>query len=115
MSSLRREPSRRVAIVAAGIVSPLGFGLGETVQGLRQAKNCVTPVKAFSVEKTRCKTAGQIDDAQLLARTKRGRREQRLHRASHMVSMALGELLEQAGNFKPEIAIVGTTSGGMSF
>jgi 3-oxoacyl-[acyl-carrier-protein] synthase II len=38
-----------------------------------------------------------------------------LHLASHMVITALADLLEAAPGFRPEIAIVGTTSGGMSF
>jgi 3-oxoacyl-[acyl-carrier-protein] synthase II len=107
--------SRRVAIVATGIVSPLGFGLTETLQSLRQARDCVTPVTTFSVEKTRCKTAAQIDDGRLLQKPNRGRQGRRLHRASYMVITALAELLEHARKFEPEIAIVGTTSGGMSF
>src|SRR5205814_7550205 len=106
--------AKRVAIVAAGIVSPLGFGLAETLQSLRQARDCVTPVTAFPVDKTRCKTAAQIDDERLLSKAQR-RRDRRLHRASHMVIAALAELLEAAPEFPPEIAIVGTTSGGMSF
>jgi len=61
MKSEEQNP-RRVAIVAGGIVSPLGFGLTETLQSLQQGRDCVTPVTAFSVEKTRCKTAAQIDD-----------------------------------------------------
>src|SRR5213078_4797269 len=109
------KTSQRVAIVAAGIVSPLGFGLTETLQSLRQARDCVTPVAAFPVDKTRCKTAAQIDDERLLNRAQRSRRDRRLHRASHMVIAALAELLEAAPEFPPEIAIVGTTSGGMSF
>jgi 3-oxoacyl-[acyl-carrier-protein] synthase II len=109
------KTSRRVAIVAAGIVSPLGFGLTETLQSLRQARDCVTPVTAFSVEKTRCKTAAQIDDGRLLDKANRSRQSRRLHRASYMVMTALAELLERAREFEPEIAIVGTTSGGMSF
>ena len=109
------KTSRRVAIVAAGIVSPLGFGLTETLQSLRQARDCVTPVTAFSVEKTRCKTAAQIDDGRLLDKANRSRQDRRLHRASYMVRTALAELLERAREFEPEIAIVGTTSGGMSF
>ena len=109
------ETSQRVAIVAAGIVSPLGFGLTETLQSLRQARDCVTPVTAFSVEKTRCKTAAQIDDGRLLDKANRSRQDRRLHRASYMVRTALAELLERAREFEPEIAIVGTTSGGMSF
>ena len=106
---------RRVAIIAAGIVSPLGFGLTETLQSLQQGRDCVTPVTAFSVEKTRCKTAAQIDDGRLLSSANRRRRERRLHRASYMVMTALAELLEHAPDFVPEIAVVGTTSGGMSF
>jgi 3-oxoacyl-[acyl-carrier-protein] synthase II len=113
MNSEKQDP-RRVAVVAAGIVSPLGFGLTETLQSLRQARDCVTPVTAFSVDKTRCKTAAQIDDERLLNKAQR-RRDRRLHRASHMVIAALAELLEAAPEFPPEIAIVGTTSGGMSF
>src|SRR5438094_306315 len=109
------KTSQRVAIVAAGIVSPLGFGLTETLQSLRQAQDCVTPVTAFSVEKTRCKTAAQIDDGRLLDKANRSRQDRRLHRASYMVMTALAELLERAREFEPEIATVGTTSGGMSF
>src|SRR5881275_1396660 len=109
------QNSRRVAIVAAGIVSPLGFGLTETLQSLQQARDCVTPVTAFSVDKTRCKTAAQIDDRRLLDKANRSRQDRRLHRASYMVRTALAELLERAREFEPEIAIVGTTSGGMSF
>ena len=109
------KTSRRVAIVAAGVVSPLGFGLTETLQSLRQARDCVTPVTAFSVEKTRCKTAAQIDDGRLLDQANRSRQSRRLHRASYMVMTALAELLERSRKFEPEIAIVGTTSGGMSF
>jgi len=114
MNSEDKSP-RRVAIVAAGIVSPLGFGLTETLQCLQQAQDCVTPVTIFSVERTRCKTAAQIDDGRLLDKANRSRKDRRLHRASHMVMTALAELLEGAPEFEPEIAIVGTTSGGMSF
>ncbi|MGI9114267.1 MAG: beta-ketoacyl-[acyl-carrier-protein] synthase family protein, partial [Chthoniobacterales bacterium] len=81
----------------------------------RSARDCVTPVNAFDVSKTRCKTAAQIDDVRLLPRTAKSRRDRRLHRASHMVITALDELLQQAHDFTPEIAIVGTTSGGMTF
>ena len=114
MNSAKQDP-RRVVVVAAGIVSPLGFGLTETLQSLRQARDCVTPVTAFPVNKTRCKTAAQIDDERLLNKAQPSRRDRRLHRASHMVITALAELLEDAPEFPPEIAIVGTTSGGMSF
>jgi len=110
-----KQDLHRVAVVAAGIVSPLGFGSSETLHSLRQARDCVTPVTAFPVDKTRCKTAGQIDEERLLGTARRSRRNRRLHRASHMVITALAELLEDTPGFPPEIAIVGTTSGGMSF
>ena len=57
----------RVAITAAGVVSPLGFGLAETLESLRSARDCVTPIMRFSVAQCRCKTAGQVADARLLA------------------------------------------------
>src|SRR2546423_7634452 len=109
------QNTRRVGMVAGGLVSPLGFGLTETLQSLQQGRDCVMPVTTFSVEKTRCKTAAQIDDGRLLSKGNRRRRDRRLHRASYMVMTALAELLEHAPDFEPEIAIVGTTSGGMSF
>ncbi|HET7227594.1 MAG TPA: hypothetical protein VFJ55_03055, partial [Chthoniobacterales bacterium] len=65
MNSTKQEPLR-VAVVAAGIVSPLGFGSTETLQSLQQARDCITPVTAFPVDKTRCKTAGQIDEERLM-------------------------------------------------
>ncbi len=107
--------SKRVAIVGAGIVSPLGLGLTETLDSLRSGRDCVTPVTSFDVEKTRCKTAAQIDDARLLPGKTQRRRDRRLHRASHMVIAALDELRQQTKKFQPDIAIVGTTSGGMTF
>lgn len=112
--SANSSAPRRVAIVGAGIVSPLGLGSTETLHSLREGRDCVTLETAFDVEKTRCKTAGQIDDARLLPK-RENRRDRRLHRASHMVIAALDELLQQAEDFQPEIAIVGTTSGGMTF
>jgi len=105
----------RVAIVAAGIVSPLGFGLDETVESLRGARDCVTPVTQFNVDQCRCKTAGQVGDERLLAGRRNGRQTRRLHRASHMMIRALEEALSQDSQFEPDLTVIGTTSGGMSF
>ena len=44
-----KKASARVAVVAAGVVSPLGFGLAETLESLRKARDCVSPVTRFSV------------------------------------------------------------------
>ncbi len=104
----------RVAVVAAGVVSPLGFGLSETLDSLREARDCVNGVTRFSVTGCRCKTAGQLPDERLLERRYNGAHARRSHRASHMVIQALGEALTQEPQFKPELTVIGTTSGGMS-
>ncbi len=106
---------RRVVVVAAGIVSPLGFGLTETIASLRAGKDCVTPVGRFCVDACRCKTAGQVSDERLFADQQNDHKMQRLHRASRMIIFAMGEALEQTPQFQPELTVVGTTSGGMSF
>src|ERR1700731_1820662 len=91
----------RVAGGAVGIVSPLGFGLGETLISLRNAADCVTPVTRFDVSDCRCKTAAEIPDNRLLAPRQNGRKNGRLHRASHMMIAALAELFERDSEFKP--------------
>src|SRR5262249_5731777 len=104
----------QVAVVGAGIVSPLGFGLSASLDSLRAGRDCITPVTRFSVAQCRCKTAGQVSDEQLL-KQRSNRRRKRLHRAAYMMIHAVGEALRQAGEFKPELAVIGTTSGGMSY
>ncbi len=105
----------RVAVTAAGVVSPLGFGLVETLESLQSARDCVSPVMRFSVTECRCKTAGQVSDSRLRSSHAQLPRSGRLHRASHMMIEALQELLTQQPEFEPELAVVGTTSGGMSY
>ena len=114
----RRESTNnpaRVAVTAAGVISPLGFGLAETLESLRSAQECVTPVMRFSVTQCRCKTAGQVSDSRLLSSRPQIPRSERLHRASHMMIQALQELVTQQPEFEPELTVVGTTSGGMSY
>jgi 3-oxoacyl-[acyl-carrier-protein] synthase II len=110
-----RPNGARVAVVAAGIVSPLGFGLDETLAALREGRDCVSPVTSFPVEHCRCKTAGQVSDARLAGAGGHRPRPERLHRVAQMMIVALGEALAQAPGFQPELSIVGTTSGGMTF
>ena len=109
-----KKVSARVAVVAAGVVSPLGFGLTETLDSLRNSRDCVSPVTRFSVAQCRCKTAGQVPDDRLLAGRGEAPRSRRLHRASHMMIQALKEVLAQEPRFEPELTVIGTTSGGMS-
>src|SRR5205809_624545 len=114
-SATGKKDAALVAVVAAGVVSPLGFGLTETLDSLRSSRDCVSPVTRFSVAQCRCKTAGQVSDDRLLAGRGKARRSRRLHRASHMMIQALKEVLTQEPQFEPELTIIGTTSGGMSY
>jgi 3-oxoacyl-[acyl-carrier-protein] synthase II len=110
-----KSVSARVAVVAAGVVSPLGFGLSETLDSLREARDRITQVTRFSVAECRCKTAGQVPDERLLDQRFNGSRAQRLHRASYMLIRALAEAMTESPGFKPELTVIGTTSGGMSY
>jgi 3-oxoacyl-[acyl-carrier-protein] synthase II len=107
--------SARVAVVAAGVVSPLGFGMNETLDSLQSSQDCVTAVTRFSVAECRCKTAGQVPDDRLLAGLNKRLRAKRLHRASHMMIHALREATTQVPQFEPDLTVIGTTSGGMSY
>src|SRR5436309_14441911 len=114
-SSNRKNISARVGVVAAGVVSPLGFGLTETLDSLRNSRNCISPVTRFSVGQCRCKTAGQVSDDRLLATQAEVPRSHRLHRTSHMMIQALAEVVAQEPQFEPELTVIGTTSRGMSY
>src|SRR5205809_2810742 len=114
-SATGKKDAARVAVVAEGVISPLGFGLTETLDSLRKSRDCVSPVKRFSVAQCRCKTAGQVSDDRLLAGRGEAPRSRRLHRASHMMVQALKEVLAQEPRFEPELTVIGTTSGGMSY
>jgi 3-oxoacyl-[acyl-carrier-protein] synthase II len=114
-SSSRPANGARVAVVAAGMVSPLGFGLEETLEALRTAKDCVAEVTAFAVDRCRCHTAGQIPDLRLAEADRHQPHPERLHRVARMMILALREALDQSGDFEPELTVVGTTSGGMTF
>jgi 3-oxoacyl-[acyl-carrier-protein] synthase II len=114
-TSSRSPKPARVAVVAAGIVSPLGFGMEETLGSLRQGSDCVAPVTAFPVDRCRCQTAGQVSDTRLVEANRFLRHPERLHRVAQMMILALKEALAQADGFQPELTVMGTTSGGMTF
>ncbi len=112
------EPVRhQVAVTGIGVVSPLGFGAGETVAALRAGLDCVSPVARFDVSKCRCSTAGQVEESRLndlptgLPRRESGR----VHPSSRMMIGAINELCAQDAGFVPELVVIGTTSGGMTF
>ena len=99
-----------------GVVSPLGQGLKETARALREGRDGVRPVTAFDVSKTRCKTAGQAPDKlRFLLPIPTDRRKRPQHPASRMMIAAAQELQMADPKYTPELLIIGTTSGGMSF
>jgi 3-oxoacyl-[acyl-carrier-protein] synthase II len=102
----------QVAVVAAGVVSPLGLGMEATLAALQANKDCVSPVTGFDVARCRSKTAGQVSDERL---PRNGRKTERLHRASRLMMVVFEELFGQDPDFNPELTVIGTTSGGMSF
>jgi len=106
---------RRVFVTGLGIVSPLGPDSDSNLQSLLCARDAVTTVGSFDVSRTRCKTAGQIPDEWMKDAFPQRRSSSRLHRSARMVAMALREARESAKRPCPELLIVGTTSGGMSY
>ena len=104
-----------VAIVAAGIISPLGRGLEATLRNLRDGADCVTPVTEFDVASARCHIAGQVREEWVADIHDATRKTRRFHRASLMLIAAFRELRTQDANFSPEQMIIGATGGGMTF
>jgi 3-oxoacyl-[acyl-carrier-protein] synthase II len=102
---------RRVAVTAMGVVSPLGLGVAESEGALRAGRDGVTRVTAFDTEKCRCKTAGQVAPLPNVDVPD----WDRMHPSSHMMIHAAQQVFAAAPGFRPELMVIGTTSGGMSF
>lgn len=109
----RQRVERRVAITAAGIVSPLGIGLEENREALLCSRSGIGPVTGFDVSTCRSKTAGEVDEARLRASV--GGAAARFHRSSLMMIAAMREVMAGDALCEPEALVIGTTSGGMSF
>jgi 3-oxoacyl-[acyl-carrier-protein] synthase II len=128
MSESSEYKPRRVIVTAIGVISPLGSGATENAAALRVGRDGVRPVTTFDVSKTRSKAAGQVGmrndspncrpplvpgaAASPERETRQGRK---LHPASEMMIAAARELAAADPAFTPELAVIGTTSGGMSF
>jgi 3-oxoacyl-[acyl-carrier-protein] synthase II len=110
-----RERMNRVLVTGLGVISPLGADTRANLQSLLQGRDCVTSVESFDVTKTRCKTAGQIPDQWLEQILPAGRIANRLHRGARMAALALQEACRSAKGAEPELMVVGTTGGGMSY
>jgi 3-oxoacyl-[acyl-carrier-protein] synthase II len=105
----------RVLVTGLGVISPLGSDSGANLRSLLEGWDSIAPVGSFDVSKTRCKTAGQIPDDWLKDGFPPGRISDRLHRGARMATLALREACGSARGATPELMIVGTTGGGMSY
>lgn len=110
--SSTRHPLHRVAVVSYGVVSPLGVGRQENLASLRVGRDSVREVTAFDVTQTRCKTAALVDSSYL---AEEGKKRRRLHPSALMLIGAMSEAITGLGDTPPELFIVGTTSGGMTY
>ncbi len=106
---------RRVAVTGLGVVSPLGIGAGENIDALRCARGGITPVRLFDASGCRSQSAGQVDEERLEPPSLAPRLARRLHRSGRMLLYATGEAFAGDPGFRPQMAVIGTTSGGMSF
>lgn len=102
----------RVVVTGMGCVSPLGIDCEAALASLRDARDCVTPVEGFDVSRCRCTTAGQVRDLSRAMEIES--RAVRWNRAAQMLLVASAEALD-AGAFRPDVVVIGTTSGGMTF
>ena len=101
-------------VTGLGIVSPVGRGVDENLAGLREGRDGVRPITTFDVSKTRCKTAGQVNDDWLTDVFPARRQTRRLHRSSRMVAASLTEAISMAGQATPELVVFSTSAGAMS-
>jgi 3-oxoacyl-[acyl-carrier-protein] synthase II len=104
---------QKVFVTGFGIVSPIGCGARDNLVGLREGRDGVRPVTAFDVSKTRCKTAGQVNDEWLADVFPTSRRSRRLHRSSPMVAAAFEEALSMAAHSTPQLVVFSTSAGAM--
>ncbi len=107
-------PFPSAKITGLGCVSPLGIGLPGTLEGLLASRDGISPVRLFSVEGSRAKTAGQVDDAIADRAAAIATKARRWSRPAQMVLVAMEEALRAHPDFAPEQAVIATTSGGMT-
>jgi len=103
----------RVVITGMGCISPLGNGFSSTVASQRSASDCIAPVEAFDVSGCQGKTAGHVPDAWLTSPCRDADAPEQMNRAARFLLNAMGEARAAHPEFEPEIAVIGTTSGGM--
>lgn len=103
-----------VSVTAMGLVSPLGIGRTENLQSLKTARDAVGPLTSFDASQCRCQTAAEIPDASLHMEGL-PRRFRSMHRTARMMLLALQDAFPNGPGPPPDMVLIGTTSGGMTY
>lgn len=116
MNSVKRRSVRqRVWVTGVGCLSALGRGIEETKACLLSGSDPSRKPTLFSVEGCQGQRVAELADPELSEVLSRKPESGRWHRVTRMLWGALAEAAEAAPKFRPEAAIFGTTSGGMSY
>ncbi len=102
-----------VVITAMGCISPLGRDIAAMTSTLCGATDCITPVERFDAGTCQGRTAGQVPDDWLTERCRDSDDPEDFNRAARMMLSAIREARLAHPEFVPELAVIGTTSGGM--
>ncbi len=111
---MTRIPFVPVKIAGFGCVSPLGIGLEQTADGLRQARDGISHVRLFPVSRCRAQTAGQVGEGLAGHARSISPRARRWTRPAQMMLASMEEALRLRPDFVPDCVVIGTTSGGMT-
>ncbi len=109
-------PRREVFITGSGCASALGMNKVEILRSLQAGEDGSREVSLFSTEGCRCRRAAGFPEPEGRAAKALFPESADWHRISRILLLtALEAMDEHGGNFTPELAAFGTTSGGMSF
>ncbi len=122
MAALPPAPARhRVVITGAGLITSMGNGWGENVDGFREGRLAFREVTLFETAGQRVHRAGEVALPERLPATRLGRRRAaRVDRATALVIHAAAEAAAQAGWDRLDLSaeeipvVLGTSAGAMA-
>jgi 3-oxoacyl-[acyl-carrier-protein] synthase II len=106
---------RPASISSAGCACALGIGAEQVVSGLRSGRDGIVPVDLFSVEGCRASTAGQFPRGLRDAASGIHSPARHWSRAAQAFLVVVAEAIAGRPGFVPDVVIVGTTSGPMTW
>jgi 3-oxoacyl-[acyl-carrier-protein] synthase II len=115
------QPPHRVAITGAGIITSMGTGWSENVEGFRKGRVALREITIFDASRQRVHRAGEVVFDKPLPATKLTRRQvARMDRASRLLVYAAMEARAQCGWRDEDLATqtipvsLGTSAGAMA-